>query len=380
MKKIGLITFHGSNNCGSMLQAFALQKKIYDLGYTSTIINFSSRGQRDLYSIMPSFFLTGHFRKSQVKLWFLCIPFKNILKKENFDYKSFQSKYFVMTEKEYYDNESLCNEDFDFDVYITGSDQVWNINCVDADDAYFLNFVKQGKKIAYATSLGANDIKKTSCNSDKYVNYLKSFDFISVREMNAVSQITSLSGRNDIQLQIDPTLFLTREEWANSIDIGERMIKEDYIFYYAFTYSKEVNKIVQSISAKYNLPVYIMDVKNWGPKGLRKLGFNLSSEFGPSAFINLIKYSKLVFTTSFHGTVFSVIFGINFWYVDSSMHNSKDDRAVSLLSQLGLPDRLQNGNYLLSHDVMVKWNVQDVYKRIKLLQCDAEKFLLNSIK
>lgn len=285
-----------------------------------------------------------------------------------------------MTEKEYYDNESLCNEDFDFDVYITGSDQVWNINCVDADDAYFLNFVKQGKKIAYATSLGANDIKKTSCNSDKYVNYLKSFDFISVREMNAVSQITSLSGRNDIQLQIDPTLFLTREEWANSIDIGERMIKEDYIFYYAFTYSKEVNKIVQSISAKYNLPVYIMDVKNWGPKGLRKLGFNLSSEFGPSAFINLIKYSKLVFTTSFHGTVFSVIFGINFWYVDSSMHNSKDDRAVSLLSQLGLPDRLQNGNYLLSHDVMVKWNVQDVYKRIKLLQCDAEKFLLNSIK
>lgn len=228
--------------------------------------------------------------------------------------------------------------------------------------------------------MGANDIKKTSCNSDKYVNYLKSFDFISVREMNAVSQITSLSGRNDIQLQIDPTLFLTREEWANSIDIGERMIKEDYIFYYAFTYSKEVNKIVQSISAKYNLPVYIMDVKNWGPKGLRKLGFNLSSEFGPSAFINLIKYSKLVFTTSFHGTVFSVIFGINFWYVDSSMHNSKDDRAVSLLSQLGLPDRLQNGNYLLSHDVMVKWNVQDVYKRIKLLQCDAEKFLLNSIK
>ena len=69
-----------------------------------------------------------------------------------------------------------------------------------------------------------------------------------------------------------------------------------------------------------------------------------------------------------------------YWYVDSSMHNSKDDRAVSLLSQLGLPDRLQNGNYLLSHDVMVKWNVQDVYKRIKLLQCDAEKFLLNSIK
>lgn len=85
--------------------------------------------------------------------------------------------------------------------------------------------------------------------------------------MNAVSQITSLSGRNDIQLQIDPTLFLTREEWANSIDIGERMIKEDYIFYYAFTYSKEVNKIVQSISAKYNLPVYIMDVKIGDRKG-----------------------------------------------------------------------------------------------------------------
>lgn len=379
MKKIGIITFHRSNNSGSMLQAFALQKKLSDLGYNPTVIDFSSKGQRELYSIMPSFFLKGKFRKSQVKLWFLCIPYKNLLIKENNDYISFLEKYFILTKTQYLDNGSLCNENFNFDAYITGSDQVWNINCVDADDAYFLNFVSNGRKIAYATSLGANDIKETSPDPDKYIKYLKAFDYISVREKNAVSQIGMLSGRNDIQMHIDPTLFMNQKEWTDTIEIGDRLIKEEYIFYYAFNYSKEVNHIVSEISKKYNLPVYIMDVKNWGARGLRNIGFKLSPKFGPAAFINLTKYAKLVLTTSFHGTVFSVIFNKPFWYIESSMHNIKDDRAVSLLSQLELPNRLQNGNYLLTHDILETWDFHKTQSRIIELQNQAYTYLKQSI-
>lgn len=379
MKKIGLITFHRSNNCGSMLQAFALQQKLKDLGYDPTIIDFSSKGQRELYSIMPSFFLNGKFKKSQVKLWFLCIPYKKLLKKESLDYNYFIDKYFILTKRKYLNNKSLCEETFKFDAYITGSDQVWNINCVDADDAYFLNFVKEGRKIAYATSLGANDIKKTSSNPDKYVNFLKTFNYISVREKNAVSQITTLSNRNDIQMHIDPTLFMTQKEWTDSIEIGNRLVKGEYIFYYAFNYSKEVNNTVLKISQKYNLPVYIIDVKNWGARGLKNIGFKLSPKFGPAAFINLIKYAKLVLTTSFHGTVFSVIFNKPFWYIESSMHNIKDDRAVSLLSQLELPSRLQNSKYLLTHDAMETWDFDKVQNRITELQNQAYTFLKQSI-
>lgn len=180
-------------------------------------------------------------------------------------------------------------------------------------------------------------------------------------------------------MHIDPTLFMTQKEWTDSIEIGNRLVKGEYIFYYAFNYSKEVNNTVLKISQKYNLPVYIIDVKNWGARGLKNIGFKLSPKFGPAAFINLIKYAKLVLTTSFHGTVFSVIFNKPFWYIESSMHNIKDDRAVSLLSQLELPSRLQNSKYLLTHDAMETWDFDKVQNRITELQNQAYTFLKQSI-
>lgn len=66
-----------------------------------------------------------------------------------------------------------------------------------------------------------------------------------------------LSGRNDIQMHIDPTLFMNQKEWTDTIEIGDRLIKEEYIFYYAFNYSKEVNHIVSEIS-KNIIYLYIL--------------------------------------------------------------------------------------------------------------------------
>ena len=82
-------------------------------------------------------------------------------------------------------------------------------------------------------------------------------------------------------------------------------------------------------------------------------GFKLAPQFGPKAFLNLIKYSELVLTTSFHGTALSVAMEKKFWFVKTPMLNPRDDRATSLLNQLGLPDRLQGSDYLLSHDVFM---------------------------
>ena len=101
------------------------------------------------------------------------------------------------------------------------------------------------------------------------------------------------------------------------------------------------------------MPVYIVDANAWALRRKFMYGFKLAPQFGPKAFLNLIKYSELVLTTSFHGTALSVAMEKKFWFVKTPMLNPRDDRATSLLNQLGLPDRLQGSDYLLSHDVFL---------------------------
>lgn len=100
------------------------------------------------------------------------------------------------------------------------------------------------------------------------------------------------------------------------------------------------------------MPVYIVDANAWAMGRLFMDGFKLAPQFGPVAFLNLIKYSELVLTTSFHGTALSVAMEKKFWFIKTPMLNPRDDRAITLLNQLGLPNRLQEGDYLLSHNVL----------------------------
>lgn len=377
--KIGIITFHASHNCGSLLQAYALQQTLFKEGYENEIINFANQGSKDMYSIMPPIIKEGRIRGYLVKYFLKSLPYISIIKRQSDFYNEFINKYLVLSKKEYSSNKDLCLEKFEYTHYITGSDQVWNICCSDADDAYFLNFVKQGKRIAYAVSLGATIIKEKATNYIKYIDLLKKFDAISVREKNAIKQINEMSDK-DVELLIDPTLLYLQSDWEKSFDLTKRIIEEDYIFYYAFHYNDEVNKIVMEISKRYKLPVYIIDAKSWGPRGKRKSGLKLCKESGPIAFLNLIKNAKLVLTTSFHGTVFSVIFRKKFWFIDSSFHSHFDDRTNTLVSMLGLTDRMISGEKLLKiNPIDEEIDYRDTSIRITELQQKAITFLKRNI-
>ena len=154
-----------------------------------------------------------------------------------------------------------------------------------------------------------------------------------------------------IELLLDPTLLLPKSDWE-ALAGDEPLIKGKYIFYYAFSYAETPNRIVKTISEKYKMPVYIVDANAWAMGRMFMDGFKLAQKFGPKAFLNLIKYSELVLTTSFHGTALSVVMEKRFWFIKTPMLNPRDDRAISLLNQLGLLDRLQEGDYLLSHDAL----------------------------
>ena len=345
--KIAIITFHASDNCGSQLQTYALSKVIKEhFGVTPDVIDFSNRHQQEVYATFRKIHRVKDLVRNLYRLLFL-----NLLKPYHKSFRDFISNYVNLTNVRYSLPEELKTLDGKYDVYIAGSDQVWNTKAYDFDDSYFLDFVTKGRKIAYATSLGATNIIESSRDKIKYTKLANDFSMLSVREKNAQLLLQTITDK-PVELLLDPTLLLPKSDWE-ALAGDEPLIKGKYIFYYAFTYADNPNRIVKKLSEKYNMPVYIVDANAWAMRRMFMDGFKLAPQFGPKAFLNLIKYSELVLTTSFHGTALSVAMEKRFWFIKTPMLNPRDDRAITLLNQLGLFDRLQGADYLLSHDVFM---------------------------
>lgn len=347
--KTATITFHNSYNCGSMLQALALQKVLIDkYGVDNEILDFSNQGQKEMYSTFWK--VTGF--KSFIKNALWATVYKRI-KQQAAAYEAFEHKYFRLSQDTYTSNKELTATNSKYQKFITGSDQVWNIRCMDADDAYYLNFVSDfNRRYAYAVSFGANNPFADSSLKDHYLNLVNKFNKISVREQNAKKWVSTATGR-EVSLCVDPTMLLSQGEWEKTVQLGSApIIQGDYIFYYCFSISQEIASFLHQVSKKTGMPVYFFEPKEWALRCCWKNKIRLVKKYGPEAFLNYMKYAKMVFTTSFHGTAFSTIFHKSFWYIDSG-HNdlSKDDRAVSFLTQLKLTDRYKTISSLLQTDL-----------------------------
>ena len=370
---IGIITFHASHNCGSMLQAYALQYVLKNrFGQDSEIINFSNKGQQQMYQAFWP--VTGVKTLVKDAIWATVLPQINA---QRMAYEKFSNKNFRLSAKQFTENAELVSIDGFYDKIITGSDQVWNICCMDADDAYYLNFAKKSKRYAYAVSFGANNAFKLD---NKYITLAKRFNKISVREHNAQKWVRE-SLNLDVPVTLDPTMLLTREEWEKCIDIGEKpLIKEKYIFYYCFSISQEIEKFLKFVSQKTKMPVFFLEPKEWALRMCWRNNIKLVRHYGPEAFLNLMANANLIFTTSFHGTAFSTIFRKNFWYIDSG-HNDldKDDRAVSFLKQLGLLDRYRTIENLLNQDLFDEPDYFTVEENLKPLQKLSFSYLESTV-
>lgn len=358
--KAGIITFHASLNCGSMLQAYALQEVlIRKFEINTEIINYSNRGQRQYYALWDTK-LRPRIIKSNLK----ALPYYKYIKKVNADYRDFFYKYFNLSGPMLKKMSDLNNIEENYDIIIAGGDQVWNIRCRDADDAYFLSFVNNKKKVSYAPSLGGIDINKYAKNPLKYTDLLKSFDYLSVRENNGQKWLKKLTGKN-VPVIADPALLLTAKEWCDYLPVSE--INERFIFYYAFSYSNiDNNKAMQEINHKTGLPVYMIDARSWAICRLDRYGIKLYKKAGPLGFLSLIKAAELIITESFHGTLFSALFKKNFWSCRNRIAiDPDDDRAMCILAQLGLIDRYKILDELPDIDIFKEIDYKPVHKRIK---------------
>lgn len=330
MKKIAAITFHASHNYGSNLQAYALQEYIKRIGKNNIdykIINLRTKVQKEIYT---NVFEQKNW-KSYIKRLFVIKEKKQLYKKYS-NFENFINNKLNITE-EFPTLESLTVQNFNFDYYISGSDQIWNLNPADFDWSYYLEFVNNAKKISYSASFGPIKQNWTSEEKERIKNDLNEYKHISVRELGSLNNIKSLISKK-AEIHIDPTLLLTKTDWDKIID-KEAILKKDYILFYDLKWKKSSTKIAKTLSKKFKMPVIITCFTGITAQFSN---FEKHYECGPLEFLNLIKNAKLVLSSSFHGTVFSIIFHKHFFAIDGD----KDFRINNLLTMLNLQNRTIN--------------------------------------
>lgn len=355
MKKIGILTFHFSENYGAVLQCYALRKLINTIpGYTAEIINLISKDRRRWYD--------------------------NPVLQEKYEEKLQKYKIFnqvengIANEPIYNINELNQEEYFGF---VVGSDQVWNISLKSFKTAYLLDFANERpKKIAYAASVGMN-IDNPLLKTELFQKYIKRFDSISVRENTHQSFIQQFTDKK-VYAVLDPTLLIEKEMYDKLIENMNNLedLKEEYIFFY---YLKNDNTIplacsfVNMLARKYNLKILHYCVEM--PEQVFK---NQNKSFyydGPKEFLWHIKHAKIVVTNSFHGTIFSILYNKPFYtYLVENMKS----RVIDLLSNLGLENRIISG-YKPLDDIELEIDYKSVNEKINQERKRSKDFLINSL-
>ena len=330
MKKILIATFHNAHNYGAVLQAFALCKTISTLDKKNIvkILNYKnqniSRGYKLFTPVRKNIFKWIPLILNDLKNY-------NINKKRYLEFEYFIHNYLPLTSS-YISEEKIKRDPPSADIYITGSDQVWNPNIVgELSDIYTLNFGNEKIiRISYAASVGnAQIITKYAAT---FLKKIKCIDFISVREESARLELENLLYKK-VTTVLDPSLLLTKEEWDQEIENISTYTNEKYILAYVVEPNNEYVKIVNEMSKRTGLKIIHFGKSNPGYKNVLKSSYTE----GPLNFINYIKHAEYVITTSFHATVFSIIYQKNFFIIP---HKKTGERVTNLLEKLNIQNRV----------------------------------------
>lgn len=314
-KRIGMITFHRTNNFGSQLQAMALYKALCNMNADCTVIDYHCD------AIERREFQTQKSRVTSVKALvkkLLLEPLLNI-KKRNM--MRFLTKYARLSKA--YDKQNIRQCVLDYDVFVVGSDIVWGVDITEGDMTYFLDFAPGREKYAFSSSVGTVDNGPVD---PRIPALLKDFTRIYVRENTAADWVERVSGRK-AGVVCDPTMLLTSQEW--DLLIQPKQYKRGYVLVYFEDPSGKVLRDAKQYAAEHGLKVKYITY-TIPPKGV-----SWERPTSVEAFIGLIKYADAVFTASYHGMLFSLYYEKQLYFYNRA-HKS---RMLSLAEILCISDR-----------------------------------------
>lgn len=358
--KIGILTIHFGTNFGSSLQAYALTEYLNRSGHDAKIIHYvPERYNKILFSNVPK--NTG---KAKALVYALAALPIRLARRVPFN--RFFKTYIPHTEKTVLDGDVP-----EFDVYIVGSDQVWNKDYNgECQGRYLLDFVGDGKKkVSYAASVG----KKLDDMSEDELSELRagieSFNGVSVREDSALDILERIGVEG--QFVMDPTFLLDRDGWSSICK--KRMYRDRYVLVYALdTEQARLTAIARKIADKIGARVCIVAFKKFKNENVDKC-FTMNT---PDEFVTLVRDAEFVVTNSFHGLAFSVNMQKQFVCVRRGTYNS---RLESLLTLIGMNHRMCDEQTCLDLvDEVIDYSEINAVLGEKIKE--SERFLTESIK
>lgn len=343
---IGIVTINDYDNYGNRLQNYALQEVLAELGYNSeTLINYPYSNTKDK---------------------FILRQIKNFKKKDGYSDNVNRANNFKSFNENIKFNEKKLTpyaSDKKYDFYIVGSDQVWNPIFGRLREVDLLSFVRPSKRISYAASFGISSIEENINVS----NELKKFKNISVRENKGKEIVKKLSGREDVEVVLDPTMLLDAHKWDSVIKRPKVKMPKKYILSYFLGDNDKYMSKIKTISAAKDLKV--IDI------------LNKNSPFfqcGPSEFLYLEKNAELICTDSFHSCVFALIFNKPLVVFERNQNIfSMNSRINTLITNFGLSNikfdkEISDDNFKLFGN--------DVYEKINIERQKSIDFLKKSLK
>lgn len=318
--KIGILTYHRSHNYGALLQAIALRKVLQGMGHIVTYIDYWPEYHQHMYAIFnPVAFKSMGIRgkygylKTMVKTW---------------KYRKERIKNFNAFIAEYIEP-YVSSVSEDYDLIIHGSDQIWRkqpeMNTY--NPIYFgKHKILTKKRITYAASMGI--LPDSNTDKDILKTYLSELNKISVRETDLKTLVEHLG--YTCEQHLDPTLLLKGEEWVSLMNIPRKSERKYVLFYHLLDNSFDVNEI-EAFARERKMEM--VTIYSWAKK---KENIHEITTANPLQFLELIYNAEFVFTSSFHGLVFSLLFEKQFL----AAFSTNAGRAMSILSQLELSNRL----------------------------------------
>lgn len=333
-KRVGIVTILKVNNYGAELQAYATQKVLQSMGYDAEIIDYLFyKNPRHKRTRMSAPTAKVSLKKHLAECLFPIIAnwksrhFRNAQQVRNAKFEEFHRE--NTRQSACYDTlDKLKAAKLDYDVLMTGSDQVWNPGIYSSLDPYFLRFGDDKmRRVAYASSFGVstipNDVKSY------YHAALLRYDAIGVREDKAVDLVKDLSGI-DAQLVLDPTLLLTKEQWmevAKPLDVPS----VPYVLIYELSYIPYIKLVAMHVAEQTGMPI-VRICKQASPED-KEPGIVNIIDAGPAEFLYLFDKAGFVVTNSFHGTAFSINFGKQFYTIlpNGKRNNSRQKSILKLM-------------------------------------------------
>lgn len=321
--RVGIITYHRAVNYGAVLQTYALQTALDELGIESEIIDYRNLRLEKIHKKRT----ISECKRAKDFLRFLL--FGGMFNKKLLNFRRFSEKHLRLSRPLYSKTELESVVDL-YRMFIAGSDQIWNYRINDFDSVYFLDFVPDiSKKKTYAASFGLSEIPSEYV--DEYNRLLSGFELILIREATG-AEILKKQFSIESKVVLDPTMLIPSTRWFELVGDPNRRLGK-YILVYGFGKSKQMQALAIRISRNTGMRIIWIGGKiSLG--SMRKFG-----SVGPCEFLSLVSQAEYVITNSFHGTALSIVFNRQFFTELLPASTCVNSRLEDILDLFGLQNR-----------------------------------------